>query len=179
MFQNQPNKYFRIISNNARNIKYGRGNASKNALNIFIAWVVLPMLFQFISDAFRFRKEKQLQAALLGPINNLLILGNLAKTMVGWALGDTFDFQPTPVVSPANKLKAAIQKLGKDEIEMEDIVEAIEYIAEASGNVAGLPTPYAVQAERAIRKGKPAELVFSEYSLGEDEGEATPDNWYK
>jgi len=168
MFQNQPNKYFRIIADNARNIRFHRGSSVKAATNILTAWVVLPMLFQFIADAFRFKKEHQLQAALLGPINNLLILGAFAKNAVGWTMGELFDYQGSPVVSTAQKTQYGISKLAKDDVKTEDVVAAIEYFAEAAGQAAGLPTPYFVQLEKAVRKGKPKQLIFSEYSLKED-----------
>ena len=43
----------------------------------------------------------------------------------------------------------------------------IEYYGKAAGQLTGIPTPYLIQTERAIRKGKPKELIFSPYSLGE------------
>lgn len=165
MFQNQPNKYFRVIATNARALKYHRGSQLKAATNIAVAWVVLPMLFQFISDAFRFRKEKQLQAALLGPANNLLIVGSLAKTAVGWAFGEMYDYQGSPVLSTGRKAKAAVSKLTKQNVTTEDVVASIEFMAEAVGQVAGIPTPAIVQAEKAIRRKEPLQLIFSEHSL--------------
>jgi len=176
MFQNQPNKYFRMVADNARNIKYHRGSPIKAASNIVVAWAVLPMLFQFLADAFRFKKEKQLIASLLGPINNLLILGGLAKNAVGWAVGEMFDYQGTPVVATAQELKKGVAKGAKvfsdaasptKSIKMDDLIAATEYFAEAGGQLAGVPTPYMVQAEKAVREGRAAELVFSRYALGD------------
>jgi GNAT superfamily N-acetyltransferase len=177
MFQNQPNKYFRIIADNARNLKYHRGSPIKAAANIVTAWAVLPMLFQFIADAFRLKKEKQLQASLLGPINNLLIIGGLAKQMIGWATGELYEYQGTPIVSTTQKLQRGMTKTSKiikdtaspaSHIDMDDVVSAVEYFAEAGGQLAGVPTPYMVQAEKAVREGRAAELVFSRYSLKDE-----------
>ena len=173
IFQNQRNKYFRIIANNARNIRFGRGSPVKASVNIVVAWSILPMLFQFITDAFRWKNEKQLQALLLGPLNNLLILGSLSQSLIGWAVGEMYDYQGTPVLSTPQKVKKGISKLRKDDIDTEDIIAAVEFFAEAVGQIGGVPTPYLVQAEKAIRKGRPAELIFTEYSLKKDEDEGT------
>jgi hypothetical protein len=168
MFQNQPNKYFRIIATNARALRYNRGSQVKAATNIAVAWVVLPMLFQLISDAFRFKKEKQIQAALLGPINNLLIAGSLAKSVVGWAFGEMFDYQGSPVLSTSKKFQVATSKLTKENVTTEDVISAIEFMAEGAGQLAGVPTPAIVQAEKAVRKKQPLQLIFSEHSLKSD-----------
>jgi hypothetical protein len=176
MFQNQPNKYFRIVTDNMRNFRYGRGSRTKALGNILVAWALLPMLFQWIADAFRIRPKKQAQAALLGPLATPLILGQVIKQIVAWAMGETFDYQASPVESNLRKIKAAIAKTrkiakatidpGKD-IKIDDVVAAIEYYAEFIGPLAGIPTPYAVQAEKAIRKGEPEQLIFTPYALGE------------
>lgn len=173
MFQNQPNKYFRIIATNARALRYHRGSQAKAATNIAVAWVVLPMIFQFISDAFRFRKEKQLQALLLGPINNLLIAGSLAKTVIGWSVGEMYDFQGSPVLSTTQKAKAAASKVFKEDPDTDDIIAAIEFMAEAIGQATGVPTPAIIQAEKAIRRKEPLQLIFSEHSLKSDKKKRT------
>ena len=167
MFQNQPNKYFRIIANNARNIRFGRGSPVKAAANITTAWVLLPALFQLISDGFRYRKDRQLRAVALGPLNNLLILGSLARNMIGWGSGEMFDYQSSPVVSTVDKAKRGASKILKDDADTDDVIQGMEYLTEAAGQLAGIPTPALVQAEKAIRKGNPELLIFSEYSLND------------
>jgi hypothetical protein len=180
MFQNQPNKYFRIIANNARNIQYGRGSSEKALYNIMLVWAFLPMLFQLISDAGKFRWKNQLQATLLGPLNTVLIFGAVVKSLVGAALGDPMEYRGSPVVSSVAKGTRAVTKARRfvldaadpwKDADMDDLIGAVEDLAEAAGQVGGAPTPYIVQAEKALREGRLAEFVFSRYSLGEPEEE--------
>ena len=72
MFQSQPNKYYRLIASNLRNLKYGRGSKSRQVANIILAWWILPAMFQFVSDAFDWKKEHQLRVLALGPGNFIL-----------------------------------------------------------------------------------------------------------
>ena len=175
MFQNQPNKYFRIIANNARNIKFGRQSVAKGLSNIFLAWVMLPVLFQFIADAFRVDKKHMARAIVLGPLNDILVAGQLIRTGYGWLSGETFDAQISPVFSTLHDLQIAITKSvklvkeGKDPykiVDIDDVISAVEYYAKVGGQLTGLPTPYAIQAEKAIRRGEPIEMLFTPYSLG-------------
>jgi len=161
MFMNQPNKYFRIIADNARNVRYSRQSKAKGTMNILLAWVILPALFQFIADAFQFKKEHQLRAAVLGPINYLLVIGQIAQSVWGWVFNEPFDYQVSPVFSTGKDLQYAVTKTaqmvkdGKDpyeDVSMDDMIKAVEYWGKAAGKVTGQPTPYAIQAERAIRK---------------------------
>jgi hypothetical protein len=178
MFQNQPNKYFRIIANNARNFQYGRGSRAKAAANIAIAWVVLPVLFQLIADGFRFRKDRQLRAVLLGPINDLLVVGQIVENIADWWAGEKFEYQPTPVQSIIKDLELFGDKvirlwnMGQDpyqDIELEDVIAVLELLAKGAGELTGVPTPYLVQVEKAIRSGDLRQLVFSKWALEEPE----------
>jgi len=182
MFQNQPNKYFRIIADNARNFKYGRGNRAKRIYNILLAWVVLPAIFQFMADAFQFKKKHQLRALMLGPLNNLLIAGSIMQSIYGWITDEPFDYQASPVFSTGKDLQMAITKTvkvienGKNPfsgISINDTIKAIEYYAKATGKLTGLPTPYGVQAEKAIREGKAINFIFSPYSLEKEKKKET------
>lgn len=174
MFQNQPNKYFRIVAANARNLRHGRGSRMKALSNILVTWIVLPSLFQLIADAGRFRPKKQARILALGPLNNLLVFGQMAQTVYGWGTGERYGYTPSPVFSTANDVQRAFVQTRKlidrggdpyKSITNEDVIKAIESSAQAIGKVTGVPTPYAVQVERAIRREKPAEIVFSRYAL--------------
>jgi hypothetical protein len=177
MFMTQPNKYFNVIANNARNLRYGRGSKAKAISNILVTWLVLPMLFQFLADGLRWKKERQIQAMALGPLNNILVWGQLIKSAIGWAMGDTFDYQASPALTTPGKAQRGISKLTKEEPDTEDIIEGLEYLAEAVMQTTGVPT-YLVQAEKAVRKGQTKNLLFSEFVTKEEEPEgpkrATP-----
>ena len=174
MFQNQPNKYWRIYYNNTMALVYGRGSRGKAGYNLFLAWVVLPMIFQFMADAFQWKPERQLRAALFGPANFLLVGGQLFQTMYGWATGMPFDYQASPVISTFDEIQKAFSKAKKlmgqaddpyKNIDMDDVWAMIEYLGKAAGQLLGYPTPWIVQAERGLRAGDPMTLIFSQWAM--------------
>jgi len=74
---------------------------------------------------------------------------------------EPFDYQASPVFSTGRDLQIAVTKTaklardGKDpykEITIDDLVKTVEYYGQAAGKVTGVPTPWAIQAERAGRK---------------------------
>ncbi|KKL86522.1 hypothetical protein LCGC14_1943890, partial [marine sediment metagenome] len=181
MFQNQPNKYFRIETSALRNFKYGRGSRAKAASTILLVHVVLPMMFQFIADAFQWKPERQARAAILGPLNFILIGGQLVQSMWGWVTDQPFDYQVSPVAQTARELQNIFLKAKKlvnqkrdpyKDISVDDVAALLEYLAKATGQVLGLPTPYFVQVERGIRKklqeGEDIDIkdfLFSQWAL--------------
>ncbi len=177
MFQNETNKYYRMVADNIRNLQYHRGNEAKRVSNILLAWVVLPSLFQWTADAFRWDWKRQGRVIILGPMNNLLGIGNMAQTISGWVTSkdEDFDAQASPVFSTLTDLKNATLKTvatarkGADpfkSITVNDVVRTVELWGQVGGKVTGVPTPYLIQAEQALRRGKPEELLFSKYNLG-------------
>ena len=181
MFQNQPNKYFRLIGDNLRNFKYDRGSRTKAASTIVLTWVILPMMFQFIADAFQFKPERQLRAGLLGPLNFILIGGQLVQAAWGWVTDQPFDYNISPVLSSVDEVQKAFLRVRRlinqgidpyKDITFEDVAPLVEYLAKAGGQLAGLPTPYFVQVEKQIRRklaeGKDINIkdfLFSGWSL--------------
>lgn len=181
MFQNQPNKYFRIMGTNLRNFRYGRGSRAKAASTMLMVWVVLPCIFQFISDAFQWKPERQARAAILGQLNHILIAGQLIQQMAGWLAGENYDWEVSPVMGTINDIQAAFMKArklvnqGQDpytDIDPSDIAALIEFVTKAGGQVSGLPTPYFIQLEKLIRhkfeEGEELEIkdfLFSEWAL--------------
>ena len=181
MFQNQPNKYFRITGDNMRNFKYGRGSRAKAASTILLTWVLLPMMFQFVADAFQWKPERQARAGILGPLNFILIGGQLVQSMWGWLTDQPFDYQVSPVAQTGRDLQMIFMKArkllaqGQDpykDISGDDVAAVIEYLAKAIGQLTGLPTPYFVQVEKGIRQKLAAgedidikDFLFSQWAL--------------
>lgn len=183
MFQDQPAKYFRLINANFRNIGAGRVSKKKGITNIFILWVLAPALFQLMADGFKWKKERQLRAWLLGPVNDLLIFGQVAQSLFGWAQGEQYPYTVSPVLDIANKIQRAISKARKlyrqgidpmEDISVEDVIAMLESIAEVGGLATGMPTPYAVQAEKAIRAKDPRQFIWSKWALDEGKKEVFP-----
>jgi hypothetical protein len=174
MFQVQINKYYRIIADNARNFRYGRGSRLKAASNITLAWVVLPLLFQLIGNAGKIKDKDLYRILLLGPLNDVLVFGQMARSIYGWLAGDTYDYQVSPVVSTMKELQKVIQKVAKwsdptKDMTTDDFVKMVEYASKAIGQVAGMPTPYGVQLTEAARAGDWRQILYSPYALKEEE----------
>jgi len=181
MFQNQPNKYFRIVGDNIRNFKYGRGSRAKATSTILLTWVILPMMFQYIADAFQWKPERQARAGILGPLNYILIGGQLVQSMWGWLTDQPFDYQISPVAQTFRDLQMIFLKAKKlsdqgldpyKDISADDVANLVEYLAKATGQVTGLPTPYFVQLEKLLRtkfeEGEEIEIkdfLFSQWAL--------------
>jgi len=186
MFQNQLNKYFRIIWDNARNFRHGRGSRAKAASNLWLAWVVLPAIFQLMADGFRWRPEHQLRSAVLGPINDLLVLGQVANSIAGWVTDEPFNYNASPVFTSIDDLRWAVTKLQKivkaggdptKDIDVEDVVKMVEYFAQFTGKVTGVPTPYGIQVERALREGDWRQFIFSKWALRGGDTKKEPEPW--
>ena len=179
MFVNQPNKYIRMEMTAWRNLMAGRMSFQQAAYNLFLVHVVLPVMFQFISDAFRPDKERLGRAALLGPINGVFILGQLMNSFYDKFQGSPFGWEPSPITDPfveigygisgAGKLKRWADDPAKD-VTWDDIMDVVDRFLVAGGELSGVPTPYAVQARKGISEGDWRQLFFSKYALthGED-----------
>ncbi|OGN90386.1 MAG: hypothetical protein A2158_05695 [Chloroflexi bacterium RBG_13_46_14] len=176
MFQSQPNKYFRIIGNNVRNFQYARGSRVKAASNVLLAWVILPAIFTLIQSGFKFRKDRELSDVVMAPINDVLFFGSAAQWLTDRMIGENFEYQSTPVEAPLRDLGDLVTKalkmesIGADpykDLNMDDLVSFIESIAKPAGELAGIPTPYLIQVEKALRSGDPRQFVFSKWALEE------------
>ena len=181
MFQNQPNKYFRIEADAIRNFKYKRGSRAKAASTILLVHVILPMLFQYIADAFQFKPDRQARAGILGGLNYILVVGQFIQSAWGWLTGDPYDYQISPVLSTGREIQLAVIKGKKivekgldpiEEVTFDDVADLVEYMAKAGGQLLGVPTPYLVQTSRAIRTKveedediKLEDFLFSQWAL--------------
>jgi len=110
----------------------------------------------------------------LGPVNFILIAGQLIQYLYGWLSSEPFDYSPSPVFSTVDELQYGITGLvnmikdGQDpteDIDLDYLISMIEHLSKAGGQLTGVPTPYAVMVERAIRNADIRQLVFSEYTL--------------
>jgi hypothetical protein len=178
MFMRDANKYFRIISDNARHFRHGRGSRARAAANIAIAWVVVPSIYQLVADAFRWDKERQTRALVLGPINNMLVVGNFAQMIwetawsgrqpdVAGAVSPVLGLVEDVLNTGLRVRRLAKKRASGEEVPAEDYVRVAEDVSMILGETLGIPTPYIVQAERAVREGRPVKLIFSNYALGE------------
>jgi hypothetical protein len=175
LFYNEPNKLFRTFADAARNLKAGRGDPWKHLSNMVYSWVIAQALFQFVTDAFRWNKDRQAPNLLLGPFAGLLgagpILKNIANAALGmWRTGESVSPVESTIMRATGKAAKTTGKIvgglvSNEDLTAEDYIDAMEALAEGAGYALGLPLPYAVQVEQAIREKRPSKLVFGDYAL--------------
>jgi hypothetical protein len=144
IFMTAPKQYFSNASAAYRNILYKRGSFSKNMKRLLIAHSLLPMLFQFAADGFRWDKDHMLRAAVLGSFNGILILGDIMEFLFSSWQGDVFwEFDETPIGSMVGDTQQAILKLKQltdaNSIFLDDVLETADAIADATSKPFGVP----------------------------------------
>jgi hypothetical protein len=163
MFLSTPNQYFRKELGAIRNLLAGRGSVKQHAKTIFIFHFMLPMIFQYVSDFFRFNKEEQLRAALLGSLNGWFIVGDGLDYLLRKALGQRTFTSEISLYSISNDMGKAIDLLLKDpdEVDTDDVIRGLRGFAGATGSLTGTPLKQVVDTGSAIN-----EVLQGEYERG-------------
>lgn len=150
MFQSSQNQYLRKEINAVRGLLTGRMDAPKVGKTLFIYHFLLPMLFQFVSDGFRWDKDKQFRAATLGSLNGAFILGDMLDRIADFFITkqlnlkkDVSELIPflTTIQNTAKFISKTAQFAG-DDISLEDYVEALGRFSQSVGEFTGLPIKY-------------------------------------
>lgn len=150
MFQSQSNKYYRITVSAMRNWRAGRGDKKELARQIIMAWFVIPMLYQFFADKFKFNKAHQAQAAIFGPFNYVLIFGQLMQSAVGWIQGEKYTYQPSPAFGAVTDLQNGLSDIMKgDNLKF---WRGITRLIDLMGKVKGIPTTVVTKPARSAIK---------------------------
>ena len=175
-YQSQPSKMFQILDTNIRNLRYHRGSPVQAWLAIIMVTLVMTSIFQFTQDALQFRKTRQISA--FNPLNNLLVVGQIVQFLQNQLSGDNYQYQAAPIVSiptqagyTVSKGRSILKKIfdSASSPATEDWLSLAETALKPAGELFGLPFPYAIQVEKAVRgqEGKRdfRELMFSRYAL--------------
>lgn len=137
MFTTSQNQYFRRELAAIRNLFAERASKAQVAKTIAIYHFVLPMLFQFISNGFKWADKDQLRAAVIGPLNGVFILKDALDAIVRTIQKEkTFGFG-LPLWDSVEEFNKSLRKIDWDDISMEDVIEATKKLATAGGLVTG------------------------------------------
>ncbi len=146
MFTSSQNQYLRKEINAIRGLVTGRMSKTKAAKTIFIYHVLLPVFFQVVSDGFRWDKDNDIRAAVLGSLNGWFILNKVLENVYNWLTdnGNMFKTRMSvrdlvPFWGSVEDLKNDVLKFADDEMELEDMLDVIKPL----GEVTGLPLKYA------------------------------------
>lgn len=183
MFTSSQNQYLRKEINAIRGLATGRMSKAKAAKTIFIYHVLLPVFFQVVSDGFRWDKDNDLRAAVLGSLNGWFILNKVLENVYNWITDNSNMFTTrmsvrdlVPFWGSIEDLKNDLLKFADDETDLEDVLDVIKLI----GEVTGLPLKYAKDvAENAGEYADEGEygkelllwLGWSPYSLRDSDDE--------
>ncbi len=179
MFKSTQNQYFRLEIGAVRNYLAGREGLSQTAKTLAIVHFILPMLFQYVVDFFRFDPEHQRRAAIFGSLNGLFIVGDMLDFLLRSALGmKKYDPQVpiTTVTRDGAKIIDALSKLQADDFTDEDMVNLMKGTAGLGGFAIGQPVEGVGDMFAGVRKlydgeyrdGLGGILGWSEFSLQDD-----------
>ena len=140
-----------------RGLATGRMDWDKAMKTLFIYHFLLPMFFQFVSDGFRWDKDAQLRAAALGSLNGAFVLGKVMERMVDWAITGTLNYKlgirellpPVSVLENGAKFAYDSWKYYRDDISLEDYMEALQGGIRTAGEATGLPLKYPMDVAKA------------------------------
>ena len=148
MFLSAPNLYMRKELGAIRNLLAGRGDKVKHMKTIAIYHMVLPMFFQWVSDAFDWDEDEQLRAVILGPLNGLFIVGDAIDGIIRKALGLRTFSKEVAIYSAANDLEkatsTAIKLISEGRLTDAEFYRGVRGLAGGVGAFTGLPMKQAV-----------------------------------
>ena len=110
MFMTSPNQYYRMVIGGYRNFIAGRGSKSENLRRIFVGQFLLPTLFQFISNGFKWDNEDQAISILLFPFSGLLFFGQAFEYAIRSIFNKAYPMGPVSILDPAVDIGKGLKK---------------------------------------------------------------------
>jgi hypothetical protein len=110
MFMTSPNQYYRMIIGGYRNFRAGRGSKSENLRRIFVGMFLLPTLFQFISNGFKWDNEDQATSILLFPFAGLLFFGQGFEYAIRSIFNKAYPMGPVSILDPFVDIGKGLKK---------------------------------------------------------------------
>ena len=179
LFMTATNQYFRAEAGAVRALAKGRGSKAQNIKVIMVTHFILPMLFQFVANGFKWREKKQLRAILVGSLNGVLILGDIIEMAVDALVGNYIFEQeaatPFSIAGEIGDLFKALRKAFVDEeLDLETIINIADKAAVPVSTYEGIP----YQPGKRLATGwydyltgetdiSPRLLGFSDWALGD------------
>jgi len=151
MFQSSPNQYFRQEMAAVRGLLSGRGSKVQHAKTIMIFHFLIPMLFQFATDGFKWEPTKQLRAGVLGAYNGIFIVGDMLESVLDKLFGNKVYPNEVPIYGIVDDIIKFMKFLDGD-LSEEEVLSAIKGAAGATGSLTGLPLKYGVSLYDGIKK---------------------------
>jgi hypothetical protein len=151
MFKNAQQQYFRYEMAAINNLIKGRGNTIENAKIIFITHIVLPVVFQMVANWFtddddETENKRLLRAALVGPLDGLMIAGDILGFGLEKIMGERWSYTASPMLDVMQDLGNSITQIVKyinepyPEKQAEELQKALDFaIKFTSSTITGIP----------------------------------------
>lgn len=164
MFKSSPNQYFRKEMGALRNLVYKRGSPISAIKTIFIYHVLMPNIFQLVSNMLRWDEKEQLRATILGSFNGLFIFGDIADSLLRKALG-LYDYgfaglNLAPFTTYSD-IKKTIDNLSEKDVDDSDIKSAVDGLLSATSKLSGIPIKQGIDTLRGV-----VDIAEGEYMKG-------------
>lgn len=152
MFKSSQNQYFRKDLGAIRNLFAGRGTKTQHLKTLAIFHIILPSLFQYVANGFRWDEKEQLRAAILGSFNGAFLVGDALDSLIRGAMGmRQWDVQ-VPIMGITKDIQRMAKILGDDDITTEDIIRAMRGFMGVSGALTGLPLKQLLDAGMGMKE---------------------------
>ena len=149
-FMSSPNLYWRREAWALRNLMHGKIDKKQFTKTIMIYHVLIPMLFQWASDAFTWDEDEQLRAFLLGPLNGVFILGDMVEGIMRKALGLRRYDDEVPIMTIVDDAARGWDLWDWNNLTTEELWDAWRGLAGAVGKVKGIPLKTALDIGEGI-----------------------------
>lgn len=145
MFMTAPNAYYRQMSGALRALRAGKKNKGDAVKRLFIANIVLPVIFQVMASA-GFDDDDLLRAILLSPLQGLTLVRDISMGVYDLTAGNRVWDTPgiPPVLTTYNAVERTASKLNawleKDDWVLDkDLWELVQAAGEVTGQLTGVP----------------------------------------
>jgi hypothetical protein len=131
MYKSAPMQYHRKVSAALRNLSTGRGSWQQNTKTIAIFHVLLPALFQFMANGFKWDTKDEIRAGAIGNLNNLFALGDVATGLLNVAQGESWKkYNVSPIMSTYDDAVNVVKHLPKVYTSDKKMIEGVppEYV---------------------------------------------------
>ena len=91
LFKQAPYQYVNLMAQAIFNAK--TVSPLETARKLFVYHMLQPLIWQFVANGFNWDDKDELRAAILGPLGNLVIAGDLLTNLVDWGMAKVFDEQ--------------------------------------------------------------------------------------
>ncbi len=142
MYATSPIQYHRKAITAARDLMLDKRSPMESAKTLAIYHVILPQIFELISNGFKWDGDEQLRALKWGNFSYVPVAGDALKGVIDGVSDAYDDYQLTPLEDMVDITARAIKDISKvdlDDITYMEILGAMKNVSKTIGFSTGLP----------------------------------------